>query len=418
MFPRCTNQAEFITLPPESAYIDAPDFHANRAPQEHEEGVATLFETITRIAYFFYPTAYPRRVRSFHDQLVGKRRKPDVVILQDAANISSGEVRLDWHHIAAVGEIKYANKVALRSKALEAVIDASWFALCSTFGRRYVVGFALCGSVLNMSMVDHGGAVSTSDVDIEMFLEESVQCVIALTMGADEMLGDDKTINVFKVSNDGLGHAPADSLHTMYFQSMFQLNAHIFQNPSALGRATSIYAATPLDDPSDQTCHRQIVIKDFWPVPEEPFETEYLNYIHRVLEERRGEGDDDLPPSTAFPLPLFGELVLCTDPRTGRDIVDSTRLRRRGTDIQYEQRVHFRAGFSEVAVDLTWFATRKEFFGAILATLKAHKFAAQQCGLLHKDISPNNIFILVKAATPEDAVPAFDLPDNFNQSPR
>jgi hypothetical protein len=134
MFLRCTNQVEFITLPPESAYIDAPDFHANKVPLEHEEGVATLFETITRIAYFFYPTACPRRVRSFHNQLVGKRQKPDVVILQDAANVSSSEVRLYWHHIAVVGEIKYANKVALRSKALEAVIDASWFALCSTFG--------------------------------------------------------------------------------------------------------------------------------------------------------------------------------------------------------------------------------------------------------------------------------------------
>lgn len=86
-----------------------------------------------------------------------------------------------------------------------------------------------------------------------MFLEESVQCVIALTMGADEMLGDDKTINAFKVNNDGLGHAPADSLHTMHFQSMFQLNARIFQNPSALGRTTSIYAATPLNGPSVQS---------------------------------------------------------------------------------------------------------------------------------------------------------------------
>ncbi|KAG1765980.1 hypothetical protein EV702DRAFT_1151040 [Suillus placidus] len=418
MFPRCTNQAEFVTLPPESAYIDAPDFHANKAPQEHEEGVATLFETIARIACFFYPAAHPRRVRSSYDQLVGKRRKPDVVILQDAANVSSGEVRLDWHHIAAVGEIKYANKVALRSQALEAVINASWFALCSTFGRRYAVGFALCGSVLNMSMVDHGGAVSASDVDTEMFLEEFVQCVIALTMGADEMLGDDKTINAFKVNDDELGQAPTNSLHTMCFQSMYQLNARVFRNPSALGRATSIYAATPLNSTGDQACHRQIVIKDFWPVPEGPFETDYLHYIHRVLEERRVAGDNNLPPSTAFPRPLFGELVLCTDPRTGKDIVDSTCLRRRGTNVEYEQRVHFRAGFSEVAVDLTWFATRKEFFRAILATLKAHKFAVQQCGLLHKDISPSNIFILVRAATTADAVPAFDLPDNFNKSPR
>ncbi|KAG1758080.1 hypothetical protein EDD22DRAFT_957219 [Suillus occidentalis] len=432
MFPRCDNQNDFELLPPE--YIDAPNFHASRAPKDHEEDVATLFETIARIAHAFHPTILPRRVRSFHDQLVGKRRKPDVVLVHDAADISSGEVRLDWHHIAAVGEIKYANKEALRSRALEAVIDASWFALCSTFGRRYVVGFALCGHVLHMSMVDHGGAVSALEVDIEKNLEDSVQCVIALTMGADEMLGDDKTINAFKTNIDPLGHTPTDPRHTMYFQSnKFQLDARVFHNPSALGRATSIYAARPFDDPVNET---QIVIKDFWPVPEEPFETEYLHYIHRVLEERRAGGDNDLPPSVAFPRPLFGELVQCTDPRTGEDIADSTRLRRRGANVPYERRVHFRAGFREVAVDLTWFATRKEFFGAILAALKgwsflsisiftlidasrpAHKFAAQQCRLLHKDISPNNIFVVIGAATPQDAIPTFDLPNIFDKFPR
>ncbi|KAG1847034.1 hypothetical protein F4604DRAFT_1936071 [Suillus subluteus] len=437
MFPRCADQDDFVILPPESAYIDAPNFHASRAPKDHEEDVATLFETIARIAHSFHPTIFPRRVRSFHDQLVGKRRKPDVVLLHNVADISSGEVRLDWHHIAAVGEIKYANKDALRNKALEAVIDASWFALCSTFGRRYVVGFALCGPVLSMSMVDHGGTISALEVNTEKNLEESVQCVIALTMGADEMLGDDKTINAFKVNINTLGRAPTNSHHTMYFQSnMFKLDARVFHNPSALGRATSIYAATRLNDLGDETRHSQIVIKDFWPVPNEPFETEYLHYIHRVLEERRLAGDDDLPPSVAFPRPLFGELVQCTDPRTGKDIADSTRLRRRGTNVPYERRVHFRAGFREVAVDLTWFATRKEFFRAILATLKgwtflslsilmliapsrlAHKFASEQCRLLHKDISPNNIFIVIGSATPTDAIPTFDLPDTFNKSSR
>jgi hypothetical protein len=60
-------------VPPESAYINAPDFHVNRAPQQHKEGVATLFETITQIAYFFYSNIYPCCVHSFYDQLVGRQ---------------------------------------------------------------------------------------------------------------------------------------------------------------------------------------------------------------------------------------------------------------------------------------------------------------------------------------------------------
>ena len=43
---------------------------------------------------------------------------------------------------------------------------------------------------------------SGADIDTEEFLEESVRCIIALTMGPDEMLRDDMTINTFKVNND------------------------------------------------------------------------------------------------------------------------------------------------------------------------------------------------------------------------
>jgi hypothetical protein len=48
----------------------------------------------------------------------------------------------------------------------------------------------------------------------------------------------------------------------------------------------------------------------------------------------------------------------------------------------------------------------------IAASYIAHKFTAQQYGLFYKDISPNNIFIVVNAATPKDAVPAFNTPNN------
>ena len=434
MFPRCEDLETYETLP--SEYVACPDFHAGEVPKLHEERVATLIETIARIAHSVDPrpsasTPLPRRVRSFHDKLVGERRKPDIAILQDVTDIVENRVRVHWHHIACVGEIKYANKETLKSDAEVALTDASWFALQSMFGRRYVVTFSLCGPILVMCMVDHSGKVTPLEVNMEKNTVEWIQCIIAMTMGPDEMLGDDRSINAF-------GFIDVPPTHPRYVGPIMRLagedyvlQARLFHNPSAIGSATSIYSATLIDKESG-TPGNQIAIKDFWPTPSEPFESDYLKYIHRVLEEKRSAGILNLPPSIAFPTPIADELVTCTDPRNGRQVVDSTALRRRVSamaQVNYEHRVHYRIGFRDVAVDLTWFATRQEYFEAILGSLEgvlfaedflspittdcflfsclAHQFAAEHCQVLHKDITPNNIFLVVDAATAEQACPGF-----------
>jgi hypothetical protein len=434
MFPRCEDLETYETLP--SEYVACPNFHAGEVPKLHEERVATLIETIARIAHSVDPrpsgsTPLPRRVRSFHDKLVGERRKPDIAILQDVTDIVANRVRVHWHHIACVGEIKYANKETLKSDAEVALTDASWFALQSTFGRRYVVTFSLCGPILVMCMVDHSGKVTPLEVDMEKNTVEWIQCIIAVTMGPDEMLGDDRSINAFRFIDVPPTH-PRYVGHIMRLAGEdYVLQARLFHTPSAIGSATSIYSATLIDKESG-TPGNQIAIKDFWPTPNEPFESDYLKYIHRVLEEKRSAGILNLPPSIAFPTPIADELVTCTDPRNGRQVVDSTALRRRVSamaQVNYEHRVHYRIGFRDVVVDLTWFATRQEYFEAILGSLEgvlfaedflspittdcflfsclAHQFAAEHCQVLHKDITPNNIFLVVDAATAEQACPGF-----------
>jgi hypothetical protein len=458
MFPRCTTQSTHAsrTLPPPSEHVAGPNLHAAEPPKDHEENVATLIETVARIAYSLQciQLPSPRRVRSYHDRLIGNRRKPDVVVLHDATDVLEGGVRVDWHHVACVGEVKYSDKEHLKRQALEGLVDASWFALQSTFGRRYVVTFALCGHVLVMCMVDHGGRVTTTEVDMEKHPLHWIQCIIALTMGPDEMLGDDKSINAFRkvdlrtddvpvdhprtddipvdyprTDDVPVDDPPTNSGHTMRLHDRdYRLDARLFLNPSALGRATSIYAATRMKTKDDPTDHTQNAIKDFWPTPEWPFESDYLKHIHRVLLEKRQEGISDLPPSTAFPLPIADELVKCTDPRSGEEVVESTQLRRRISgmmaELNYENRVHYRIAFQQVAVDLTWFATRQEYFEAILTSLEgelfvedlklrpliaiswlAHRFAVNHCQLLHGDITPNNIFIIISRATPDEAIP-------------
>jgi hypothetical protein len=75
MFLWCEDLETYETLP--SEYVACPNFHAREVPKLHEERVATLIETIARIAHSVDPrpsdsTPLPRRVRSFHDKLVGE----------------------------------------------------------------------------------------------------------------------------------------------------------------------------------------------------------------------------------------------------------------------------------------------------------------------------------------------------------
>ena len=64
----------------------------------------------------------------------------------------------DVFNVAARLKANNTNNLGLPIKALVAVINVpSWFALHSTFTRQYAVGFVVCGSVLTMTMVDHGG---------------------------------------------------------------------------------------------------------------------------------------------------------------------------------------------------------------------------------------------------------------------
>ncbi|KAF9219085.1 hypothetical protein BS17DRAFT_672814, partial [Gyrodon lividus] len=71
---------------------------------------------------------------------------------------------------------------------------------------------------------------------------------------------------------------------------------------------------------------------------------------------------------------------------------------------------HVRTAFETCAVGITWFSCVREFLNAIIGAILAYQSAYEQRGILHCDISDTNIWIHIKKAVPEEAVP--DWPTN------
>ncbi|KAF9226843.1 hypothetical protein BS17DRAFT_666241, partial [Gyrodon lividus] len=66
--------------------------------------------------------------------------------------------------------------------------------------------------------------------------------------------------------------------------------------------------------------------------------------------------------------------------------------------------------FKTCVAGITWFSCVQEFLNAIIGAILAHQSAYEQRGILHCDISDTNVWICIKKAVPEEAVP--DWPAN------
>lgn len=174
----------------------------------------------------------------------------------------------------------------------------------------------------------------------------------------------------------------------------------------------------------------QVAIKDCWPHPGAYPE----GYILDCLGGENLKSDPVFSHFKGIPTKLVNRFVKGRDPLTGKKVVDSTLLRRRTTTAtitsnpefempKFEDRAHYRLATQEVCVDLSWFSYRVKFFTAILNALKgsslfvsghisadkiydiAHKFAVLERKILHRDISPPNIWLYIRTLDAALAVP-------------
>ncbi|KAG1876219.1 hypothetical protein F4604DRAFT_1924509 [Suillus subluteus] len=347
-------------------------------------------------------------ISSTNDCIETSSQKPDIVL---TSKIKKGD---NFGQVQAVIEVKYTQGTSHRKDALQAFTNRSWFMLDECDQRVHTIGGALCSSTFTPAMVDRRGFVCSEDFNIKKCPVSFLQCCTAMTIGTRRAAGYDQEWGAEATDPNIINMAPANITKILIATQEQPLNIHASKDGyDKESRSTHIPQPPPPPSapPSINTRlflgpGEHIAIKDCWPTVEAIPEGYILDRL----------GGDDLKKSPEFshrkgiPTKVVDRFIRGEDPATGNDVVDSTVLHCRGSSPIpiYERRVHYCMVTEDVCIDLSWFSHKREFFSAILKAIKAHKFAVQDRNILHRDISPANIWLYIRKLETDLAIPSWE----------
>lgn len=88
------------------------------------------------------------------------------------------------------------SNVSLISKARHELAGDAYFIFSSQDNRRYVLGISFCGTSFSLSLFDRAGALHSTTFDINGHPLKFIQLIAGLSLGADDVLGYDPTIEM------------------------------------------------------------------------------------------------------------------------------------------------------------------------------------------------------------------------------
>ncbi|KAG0693113.1 hypothetical protein DFH29DRAFT_1007645 [Suillus ampliporus] len=397
--------------------IPGPDFNTSAPPPFHESNFAYLYWTISVVVWTYllsgfvmshFPSSYvsdlpePRRVISLTHNYVTHHRKPDIAVVHHhtASRVS------EWHQIASIGEV-------------------NWFMMMSSYSRRFCLGFTQCGPLLTLCLTDRGGNCTTKDVnaskaeDIPIF----IQAAAHFTLAPDDELGDDQFFPTFSGSFEMTFPSIVKGGPIEYLNKLI-IESRLFHSFSFTGKGTQVLLAKPAILSIGQY-PQHVVVKDSWPTPAETHEAYLIRHIRECLTQTKcgqlhvdAKLHEDLTMLN-FPDVLHEYFCQSVNPNTGELVHEATNVQRSCAVIDpndgdvmmlqemFERRLHYHLVFKDVVVDSTWFSSRREYLACIMHNLEAHRFAERVAQVLHKDIMPSNLWIVINNASAEAAVPGW-----------
>ncbi|GKU22662.1 unnamed protein product, partial [Fusarium langsethiae] len=352
------------------------------------------------------------------DGSVGKR-KMDVGFVNDPQAVKNS--RCHWSQILVPGELK-SNPSA--DKASEAWLDLGRYArevLAAQDARRFVLGFTICGSLMRVWVFDRLGGVASEQFDINDDGLRFVFTILGFLWMNEEELGFDPTImsanqeRFIEINRNGL-------TERIIIDQVMQRARCI------AGRATTCWKAHPERQPE-----MLLVIKDSWQYPERDEEGDLLldatekgvinvaRYYHHETVKIRGVDDDiksntrrglDIKSAANFrpPRPTPRNNIASGASREGRSS-SSNRKRspsqtgahlpssKRSCSVSptkaistLPNRVHRRVIIRDYGMPIYKASSRSALLAAFEHCIQGHE-SLYKAGLLHRDISVNNLMI-------------------------
>ncbi|KAH7016034.1 uncharacterized protein B0I36DRAFT_41579 [Microdochium trichocladiopsis] len=397
----------------------------------HQDSVLEWFSDISQKLAIFAEETLPlpthgRRPLAQPNQPIldsTAERKLDIGFVDDPKALK--DTQLHWSHILIPGELKSNPLADTKSKAW---LDLGRYArevLAAQDTRRFVLGFTLCGSFMRIWEFDRLGGIASDKFDINEDGLRFVFTVLGFLWMDRETLGFDPTITTE-------GSRRFVSITRNGQAERLVIDKRMKRAPCIAGRATTCWSVHREDDPQTS-----LVVKDSWQYTERDEEGELLKtatekgvvnvarYYHHETVHVRGEVDDVLSNIRgnmniqeasnyrADQLIQPGSSSAADVPRKGRSSLAAGKKRSssqteaplppskrscsasptKASDPALPNRVHRRVVVQDCGTPIYKAKSPSVLLSVLSDCIGGHKSLRQQAGLLHRDISINNLMI-------------------------
>ncbi|KAJ2504458.1 hypothetical protein H4217_009400, partial [Coemansia sp. RSA 1939] len=278
--------------------------------------------------------------------------------------------------------------------------------------RRFMWGITACDTRVRACVATSGGALASHEMDTstEKGRREYIQLLVDWSMCDWQQLGFDpsvrwlKNLNCWEIDvprlaagSDDAGQQPTALSTTYYFDSVYIAASHLF------GRHTRCFPASPKRPTPKNPIRPKVLIKDAWSFVRrknggddndtgEHGEIAFLARIRRMLDQK-SEYRNNLPT-----LVDGGPVRMDVDGAFVDDTTDlvlgelSKQLHPAGDDpTDYSYYSHNRMAMTPIGKRLREIPSIPELILVMHDAVRAHKAVFDNCGILHRDISENNI---------------------------
>ncbi|KAI1181733.1 hypothetical protein F5B17DRAFT_243669 [Nemania serpens] len=350
------------------------------------------------------------------------RRKLDVGFVDDPK--ADKAAKYHWSHILVPGELKSNPNDDTASKARLDIARYVKEVFTAQPTRRFVLAFTLCGSWMRLWEFDRLGGIASEKFNINQDGQRFVSIILGFLWMDDEALGFDPTI--------------IKSEHQQYIEirqdtklERLVLDKAIRSAHSIVGRATICWKAYLEGDKS-----KPFVIKDSWQFPERDEEGELLqqathqeitnvarHYYHETVRIQAKDDDIrdnvrrglDITRASNYRVGRARNLRALTveaisrnsstgskrsSSQTGGALLPPGKRSRSGSasptkhnNEPLPNRIHRRIVLCDYGEPIYKASSRAALLGALEGCIRGHESLYNKAGLLHRDISINNLMV-------------------------
>ncbi|KAJ2595421.1 hypothetical protein GGF39_003828, partial [Coemansia sp. RSA 1721] len=257
--------------------------------------------------------------------------------------------------------------------------------------RRFAWGLTVCDTIVRACVFGNDGFLSSEDMDLAKAdgRSEFVKLLVNMTYCGREQLGFDPTIRYNDTSSSWEIDVFNDSdggKTTCEIVSVMQAAERVF------GRHTRCFECKLADD--DQS-RGHFIVKDAWAYAECDSDSQDLRDEVSVLRDINEQLGADASLDGKIPTLYWGGVVKMAgqDGITTDDVADPLFKILEGGDSAKHRRVHKRLAMGPIGEPLRMAKSVDELIIVVADAMEAHNAILERCGILHRDISTNNILI-------------------------